>query len=88
MNKNNVGLAVGSFAALVHIVWLVLVGLGVAGQAISLVLGMHLIKSAPVVLAFNWGTAVGLVILAFVVGYVAGYIFTAILAAFSKKGKK
>ncbi len=88
MNKNNIGLAVGSFAALAHVAWLVLVGLGVAGQTIGWVLGMHLVKSAPVVLAFDWSKAIGLVILAFVVGYVAGYIFTAILATVSKKGKK
>lgn len=78
LNGKHVGLAVGSFTALCHLVWAILVGFGGAKPVVDFVLGLHHLSIPYVITPFNVGQAVTLVILTFVGGYVAGWIFTVI----------
>ncbi|MBI3632530.1 MAG: hypothetical protein HY225_03715 [Candidatus Vogelbacteria bacterium] len=78
LNNHKVGLALGGFAAFVHIVWGALVALGLAQSLIDFIYYMHMIQVPVVVLPFSLSLAVGLVILTGIVGYVVGYIFATI----------
>lgn len=78
LNPQKVALTLGAFAALVHVVWSVIVALG-WGQALAdFVTWAHMIGPAPLVAPFNLGTAVMLVVIAGLVGYVAGFVFATI----------
>ncbi len=87
MNKNAVGLGLGLFAALVHLVWVILVATDLAGKWLDFVTGMHFVKLSYAIDPINWIKAIGLIVLAFVVGYVVGWLATA-LCALGQKGKK
>ena len=76
MNSHKVGLAVGFFAGLWHLVWNVLIALGWAGPLMDFVFAMHSLNNPYVVQPFNLGRAIGLIGLTFVVGYVVGRVFT------------
>lgn len=78
INKHKVGLTVGGFAGLVHIVWSVLVAIKLAQPLTDFILGLHFVDMPRTVGAFQFGTAIGLIIVASVVGYVAGFVFSAI----------
>jgi hypothetical protein len=73
-----VGLAIGGFAAAVHLVWSVIVALGWGQGLVSFIFKLHMIAPAPIVGAFNIGTAVGLIVVTGIVGYAAGFVFVTI----------
>ena len=75
MNKNKVALVLGSFVALVHLVWSVAVALGFAQPWMDFVYKMHSLNNPFVVMPFDLGRSVGLVAITFVVAYVVGYVF-------------
>ncbi|MFA6992490.1 MAG: hypothetical protein WC269_04410 [Candidatus Gracilibacteria bacterium] len=72
--SNPLGLTLGVFAAAAHLVWLVLVGTGVAKQFADWMLGLHHIQFEWTVLPFDWASAVMLVVMTFVCGYVLGWL--------------
>ena len=78
MNVNKVGLTVGAFAGLVHLVWSLLIGLGWAQGYLDFVMSMHSLNNPYRVMPFNIGQAVMLIILASVFGYVVGSVFATI----------
>lgn len=78
INKHKVGLTVGGFAGLVHIVWSVLVAVKLAQPLTDFILRLHFMDMPRTVGAFEISTAVGLVVVASVVGYAAGFVFSAI----------
>ena len=78
LNKAKTGLVVGLFLAIVHAIWAILVALGVAQGLIDWVTEMHMLANPYVVLDFSLGTAIGLVVMVFVVGYVLGWICAAL----------
>jgi hypothetical protein len=86
LDKNTVGLIVGAFAGLIHLLWVVLVAVGVAQAFLDWIYGLHFLSNPFRVAAFNLGTAVILVLVTFVLGYIFGWIFTAIWNTL--KGKK
>ena len=75
MNRYRTGLVVGSFAAFVHLVWVLLVALNLAESWRNFVMKMHFLSDSSSVLPFEFGKAVGLIILAFIMGNIVGYIF-------------
>lgn len=78
LSKAKTGLALGLFLAVVHAAWAVLVALGVAQGLIGWYTEMHMLINPYVVLDFSLGTAVGLVVMVFIVGYILGWIFAAL----------
>ena len=77
LNANQVGLTLGLFAALVHLVWLIAVAIGVQ-KLIDWVLLLHSIKLDLVLTNVVLLNAVLLIIVAFIGGYVVGAVFALI----------
>lgn len=77
LNKKQVGLAIGTFAALVHLVWLIAVAIGVQ-KAIDWILLLHSIKLDLILTNVVLLNAVLLIIIAFIGGYIVGWVFAAL----------
>ena len=78
MNKHKVASTLGLFLAFWHLVWEVLIFLGLAQPLMNFITSMHSINNPYVVAKFNLGSAIGLIIVTYVVGYVAGTVFAII----------
>lgn len=87
LSKAKTGLVLGVFMAIVHAVWAVLVALGVAQGLIDWAVGMHMMVNPYVVSGFSLGTAVGLVVMTFVVGCVLGWVFAALWNSLRKSSQ-
>lgn len=77
LNKKQVGLTLGIFAAIVHLVWLIAVAIGVQ-KAVDWILLLHSIKLDLVLTNVVLLNAVLLIVIAFIGGYVVGWVFAAI----------
>jgi uncharacterized membrane protein len=86
LSKAKTGLVLGLFFAVVHAVWAVLIALGVAQGLLDWASKMHMINNPNIVSGFYLGTAAGLVIMTFVVGYVCGWVFAALWNSLRKSG--
>ncbi|HBB49294.1 TPA: hypothetical protein DEQ22_00950 [Candidatus Nomurabacteria bacterium] len=75
MNKNKAALVFGSFIALIHFVWGLAIAFSWAQPWMDFVYRMHSLNNPFVVMPFNLGRSIGLVIITFIVGYVFGYVF-------------
>lgn len=75
MNKHKVALVLGSFTGLIHLVWGVLVAVGFAQPLINFIYKLHSLSNPPVVMSFDLGRSVGLVVVTFLAGYFVGYVF-------------
>ena len=82
MNKHKVGLALGLLFGFWHLVWVLLVAVGVAQSLLDWVFRLHFIQPVYVINPFSIGTAVVLVIFTSLVGYVLGWVVTAIWSRF------
>ena len=78
LNKNQVGLAVGGLLGLVHLVWALLVAVGLAQSLLDFIFGLHFLRNPYTVELFRFGTAILLVIVTAIVGYVFGWLFAMI----------
>ncbi len=75
LNTHKVGLTLGLFVGLLHLVWALVVGLGFAESKLSFALGMHFLSNPFTVTSFSWGGALILVVLSSVGGYIIGNVF-------------
>lgn len=87
VNRNQLGLTIGTFSALWHAIWAVLVGVGFAKPLIDWVIPLHFIDMSYSITVFSLGSAVTLVILAFLGGYISGWVLAGIWNWASKKVK-
>lgn len=90
MNKctpHSVGLALGAFLGTWHLVWSVLVAVGLAQPLLDFVFTLHMIRPPYTVGPFSLGMAAGLVIFTAVFGYVVGYVLGVIWNAVGKSAK-
>lgn len=78
INPATTGLAVGAFVGGWHLVWSILVALGWAQALVDFKLWVHMVSMPIVVKAFDFSTAVTLIVIAAIIGCVAGYIFALI----------
>lgn len=85
IDPQHVGLTLGSFVALAHLVWSIFVAMGVAQSFQDWVIGLHFLNNPFHVGTFNAGTALMLIIVTFIVGYVVGWVFATI---WNKVGEK
>lgn len=73
INKNKTGLTFGFLIGSFHLVWSILVFLGVAQALMNFILDLHMISMPMVILPFNLFKALGLVVVTFAVGYLFGW---------------
>ncbi|MDP3661288.1 MAG: hypothetical protein Q8R17_00300 [bacterium] len=74
VNPNKTGMALGAFAGLAHLLWSVVVAMGLAQVWIDWVLELHMIEPFYFVGEFSLGTAATLVVVTTIVGYVVGWV--------------
>ena len=86
LSKNQVGLTLGIFAALVHLVWLIAVAIGIQ-KAVDWILLLHSIKLDLILTNVVILNALMLIIIAFIGGYLVGWVFAAIYNWAGKKVK-
>jgi len=78
-NSNNAwGLALGLFLGGFHAFWAILVASGLAQPLIDWIFKLHMIRPLYVIAPFDIVMAVTLVIVTFIIGYIAGWVFAAI----------
>ncbi len=76
LHPHRTGLALGTFNALVHAVWVVLMSMGLVAGKLNFFLGMHFLSVPFETLPFSWKSGLMLVLLAAIGGYIAGAIFS------------
>jgi heme/copper-type cytochrome/quinol oxidase subunit 4 len=74
INPNKIGMALGAFAGLAHLVWSVAVAMGLAQVWIDFIFRLHMVESQFQVSEFSLGTSVTLVIVTTIMGYVVGWV--------------
>lgn len=75
MNKHRAGLALGGLLGLWHLVWALLVAVGVAQAILDFVFRIHLLSNPYTVQPFRLGSAAVLIIVTALIGYVLGWVF-------------
>ncbi|MDD4761653.1 MAG: hypothetical protein PHZ25_01335 [Candidatus Pacebacteria bacterium] len=88
MSKNNLGLAVGFFFAVIHAVWSLAVLLMPVslGKLINWILVLHHIGFPEItILSFSFMNAVILIIVTLIIGYILGWILGWIIEIISGK---
>lgn len=75
-NSLTVGLYTGLLLGSCHLLWSILVFLGMAQSIMDFILGLHFLSNPYVVQPFNFVTAITLLLVTSIVGFVAGYIST------------
>lgn len=74
-DKNKTGIAFGTLAALWHLLWSILVAVGITQSWIDFVFSIHFLNNPFTVSAFNAGTALMLIVITGILGYVFGWVF-------------
>ncbi len=75
INPAKTALTVGAFIGGWHVIWSILVALGVAQGIVDFALWMHMINLPYAVKAFDSSAAATLIIVTAIMGYVVGYLF-------------
>lgn len=75
LNNSKVALTVGVFVSGMHVLWSVLVAIGLAQPLLDFIFSIHMIANPYQVMIFSLTSAITLVIVTFVVGYVVGWVF-------------
>lgn len=78
LNPRKTGFALGGLVGFMHLVWSLLVALGLAQGWINWIIELHMIKDSHTVLPFSLPSAITLVVVTAVVGFVVGNVFAMI----------
>ena len=79
MNRaNRMGLTIGIMFSALHVVWFLLVVLGLAQVFINWVIHMHMVNSNVTIINFNILNAIVLLAAVFALGYAVGFVGTAL----------
>lgn len=78
LHPHKIGLVLGTFLALVHAAWSLLVAMDWAKPLMDWVLSLHFISLSYSLSAFNLTNAVMLIVFTAVWGYIVGYVFAMI----------
>lgn len=73
INKNKTGLTFGLLISFMHLIWSVLVALGLAQVLVDFILNIHMINVQVTIMPFDFVKAIGLIIVTFIVGYIFGW---------------
>jgi len=87
INKSKLALVLGSFVALLHLIWSFFVAVfpGALQSYLNWVFKIHFLTPVYTITSFNFGNAILLVILTFIVGYIFGWLFATIWNLVVKK---
>ncbi|OHA16491.1 MAG: hypothetical protein A3C79_02640 [Candidatus Taylorbacteria bacterium RIFCSPHIGHO2_02_FULL_45_28] len=75
LNVRRTALSLGLFVGFLHLVWSIIVALGWAKPISDFILGLHHIQLSYTIAPFSLGTAIALILVTFISGYVFGLIF-------------
>jgi hypothetical protein len=75
INGKRLGLTLGSFAAFLHLVWVVLVALKWAQPLSDFVHRMHFMNNTMTLMPFELGRGILLIVIAFIMGNIIGNLF-------------
>ena len=75
LNKNSAGLSLGIILVLVHLLWFIIILLGLAQPLLSWIVESHFVKINIEIAQFNFITATLTLIRAFIGGYIIGWLF-------------
>lgn len=78
INNKQVALTVGIFFAALHAIWAVFVGLNLGQSVMDWVFPLHFLNNLYTVLNFSLGSALMLIVMAFIASYVMGWLFAAL----------
>jgi hypothetical protein len=78
LNPSKTARALGAFFAVVHVIWSVIVALGLAQTLINFKLWAHMLTAPVVVNPFDLSAAITVIIAAAITGYIVGYIFATV----------
>ncbi len=78
LQPHKVGLTVGSMFGLLHLGWSILVALGLAGTLMDFIYHLHFMTTDHNLLPFSFSTALALVVITSLIGYIIGHIFAKI----------
>jgi len=78
LNNNKIGLVFGSFLGLWHLIWSILIYFGFAQVCLDFVYNLHSLNNPFVVNEFNLVRSVCLVVITSIVGYIIGFVLSAI----------
>ena len=73
VRPHTVGLVFGSFLAIWHVLWSVLVAAGAAQAVIDFIFRLHMITPPYKIAEFHLSTAAGLVLVTAGIGYIVGW---------------
>lgn len=74
VNQHTLGLIVGSFSGLVHLLWALLVASGLAEAFMTWVYWLHFLTNPFQVTQFVLSRALALVLFTAIVGYISGWV--------------
>lgn len=83
-NKHKIGLIFGSFLGLWHVLWSLLVALGLAQPLLDWIFWLHMIDNPMHVQAFSLTRFLLLIVVVSAVGYIGGYVMASLWNYFHK----
>ncbi len=78
LNKNQAGLTLGLMYGIMHFLWVILAVFGLSQGFANFVHSMHFLSDMHTIAGASWGLGILGVVVAFVGGYVIGYVFAAL----------
>ena len=85
LSPQRAGMALGGLLATIHLVWAVLVAVGLAKPLIEFIMRVHMVSEPVTVLPFDLVTAIELVVVTGLVGFAVGHGFAHIWNTVGKK---
>ena len=76
INGHRLGLTLGVFLGLLHLVWGLSVGMGRAQDMMNWALNMHFLSNPYTVQPFSLGGTIVLIVLACIGGYIGGWVLS------------
>ena len=74
ISKNKTGLTFGFLMSFMHLMWSILVALGIAQAFLNFIFNIHMLNMPIAIMPFNLVKALVLIIVTFVVGYIFGWL--------------
>ncbi len=78
INQKKFALSIALFAAVMHLIWSLVVLLGFGQRWVDFATRMHFMSNPITVMPFTFAHALGLIVMAFVVAYIVSSIFALI----------